>query len=254
MELMDDPAYEWDCAVCQDVWFDCLNVSSLSEGRRSLKKDLYPYRTSSDTQFDVSALIHVQQWGTTIIYYAISTLSGLKRSFLVTWMNGSNLLMEEDNWLKASRTSCALVERPLKDVRYMYIVCSNATHTLYSYTLYTTVHYTLVFVPSSEDIHSTICWVYLVSACYWVSDLPNIPWSPFFGYQSQRGGGRDNPTVQQFMQATQSIRVQHSTRPLAGSNVRTSKLHTQDEQDLDIPAPKRRKHSHSRKWLTPLSN
>ena len=37
-----------------DRWFDCLNVSSLSEGKRSLKKDLYPYRTPADTRFDVS--------------------------------------------------------------------------------------------------------------------------------------------------------------------------------------------------------
>ena len=39
-----------------DRWFDCMNVSSLSEGKRELKKDLYPYRTPKDTRFDVSML------------------------------------------------------------------------------------------------------------------------------------------------------------------------------------------------------
>ena len=39
-----------------DRFFDCLNVSNLSEGRKSRKLDLYPYRTPDDTRFDVSAV------------------------------------------------------------------------------------------------------------------------------------------------------------------------------------------------------
>lgn len=64
------------------------------------------------------------------------------------------------------------------------------------------------------------------------------PLESFFGHQRQRGGGRDNPTVHQFVQATQSIRVQHATAPLAGSNVRGSK-HASDEQAIDTPLQKR---------------
>ena len=37
-----------------DRFFDCLNVSNLTKGRKSLKKDLYPYRTPDDDRFDVS--------------------------------------------------------------------------------------------------------------------------------------------------------------------------------------------------------
>lgn len=40
-----------------DWWFDCLNVSSLSEGKQSLKKDLYPYRTRADARFHVRICI-----------------------------------------------------------------------------------------------------------------------------------------------------------------------------------------------------
>lgn len=38
-----------------DRFFDCLNVSNMTEGRKSRKKDLYPYRTADDDRFDVSA-------------------------------------------------------------------------------------------------------------------------------------------------------------------------------------------------------
>ena len=37
-----------------DRFFDCLNVTSLSGGRKALKADLYPYRTPHDTRFEVS--------------------------------------------------------------------------------------------------------------------------------------------------------------------------------------------------------
>ena len=37
-----------------DRFFDCLNVSNLTEGKKSLKKDLYPYRLPDDDRFDVS--------------------------------------------------------------------------------------------------------------------------------------------------------------------------------------------------------
>ena len=40
--------------VTFDRFFDCLNVSNLTEGRKSRKKDLYPYRTPDDDRFHVS--------------------------------------------------------------------------------------------------------------------------------------------------------------------------------------------------------
>ena len=67
------------------------------------------------------------------------------------------------------------------------------------------------------------------------------PLESFFGHQRQRGGGRDNPTAQQFMQATQSIRVQQSIRPVTGSNVKTRSKGI--EHDIDTPVPKRRRTS-----------
>ena len=39
-----------------DQFFDCLNVSSLSEGRNTRKTDLYPYRTPNDNRFSVSTM------------------------------------------------------------------------------------------------------------------------------------------------------------------------------------------------------
>ena len=69
------------------------------------------------------------------------------------------------------------------------------------------------------------------------------PVESFFGHQRQRGGGRDNPTAQQFMQATQSIRVQQSTRPVTGSNVRACSKSV--EHDVHAPVPKRRRTSRS---------
>ena len=66
------------------------------------------------------------------------------------------------------------------------------------------------------------------------------PLELFFGQQRQRGGGRDNPSVQQFLQATQSIRVQRSTAPLTRSNVRASKYHATNDDTL-APIPKRKR-------------
>ena len=40
-----------------DRFFDCLNVTSLSGGRKSLKPDLYPYRTPTDTRFKQNDVI-----------------------------------------------------------------------------------------------------------------------------------------------------------------------------------------------------
>ena len=56
IELVGDPATSETVRFIRmfDRWFDCMNVSSLSGGRRELKKDLYPYRTPKDTRFDVS--------------------------------------------------------------------------------------------------------------------------------------------------------------------------------------------------------
>ena len=55
MELMDDPeTTETIRFVCFfDRFFDCLNVSSPSEGRQARKPDLYPYRTPNDKRFTV---------------------------------------------------------------------------------------------------------------------------------------------------------------------------------------------------------
>lgn len=39
-----------------DRFFDCLNVSSLSEGRRARKPDLNPYRSPNDIRFTVCIL------------------------------------------------------------------------------------------------------------------------------------------------------------------------------------------------------
>ena len=41
-----------------DKFFDILNVSSISEGQKKLKKNCYPFRTSSDDRLTVS--INVQ--------------------------------------------------------------------------------------------------------------------------------------------------------------------------------------------------
>ena len=59
MELMGDPEMtETIRFVCFfDRFFDCLNVSSLSEGRHSRKPDLYPYRSPNDKRFTVCAVV-----------------------------------------------------------------------------------------------------------------------------------------------------------------------------------------------------
>ena len=61
MELSGDPAMSETIRFTRnfDRWFDCLNVSSVSEGKKSLKKDLYPYRKATDTRFDVSVWLCV---------------------------------------------------------------------------------------------------------------------------------------------------------------------------------------------------
>ena len=66
------------------------------------------------------------------------------------------------------------------------------------------------------------------------------PVKSFFGHQRQRGGGRDNPTAQQFMQATQAIRVQHSSKPVSQSNV-SSTTHHMELDTVNTPVPKRRR-------------
>ena len=69
VEVMGDPAMSETVRFIRlfDHWFDCLNVSSLSEGRRSLKKDLYPYRSPADTRFDVSVVMCYNEKNTIIM-------------------------------------------------------------------------------------------------------------------------------------------------------------------------------------------
>ena len=56
MELMGDPEMTETIRFVRffDRFFDCLNVSSLSEGRQTRKTDLYPYRSPNDKRFTVS--------------------------------------------------------------------------------------------------------------------------------------------------------------------------------------------------------
>lgn len=65
------------------------------------------------------------------------------------------------------------------------------------------------------------------------------PVESFFGQQRQKGGGSDNPTVQQFTYNTSSLRAQRSTAPIATSNVRGSKYHQDADEVDDTPLPKR---------------
>ena len=59
MELMGDPEMTETIRFVHffDRFFDCLNVSSLSEGRHSRKPDLYPYRTPNDKRFTVCTIV-----------------------------------------------------------------------------------------------------------------------------------------------------------------------------------------------------
>lgn len=59
MELMGDPAMTETIRFVRyfDRFFDCLNVSSLSEGRHTRKPDLYPYRAPNDKRFTVSMFV-----------------------------------------------------------------------------------------------------------------------------------------------------------------------------------------------------
>ena len=69
------------------------------------------------------------------------------------------------------------------------------------------------------------------------------PVESFFGQQRQKGGGSDNPTVQQFTYNTSSLRVQRSSAPLTRSNVRASKHHQDAEVMDETPLPKRPRRS-----------
>ena len=59
MELMGDPEMTETIQFVRffDRFFDCLNVSSLSEGRHLQKPDLYPYQTPNDKRFTVCAVV-----------------------------------------------------------------------------------------------------------------------------------------------------------------------------------------------------
>lgn len=54
MELMSDPEMTETIRFLVDRFFDCLNVSNLSEGRQGCKPDFYPYQTPNDKRFTVS--------------------------------------------------------------------------------------------------------------------------------------------------------------------------------------------------------
>ena len=55
-----------------------------------------------------------------------------------------------------------------------------------------------------------------------------------------------NPTAQQFMQATQANQVQHSSKPVSQSNVRGAKHHMELDNAY-TPVPKRRRMKQSKK-------
>ena len=60
MEIMGDTSLSETIRFVKvfDRFSDCLNVTSLSGGRKALKADLYPYRTPNDSRFQVSYSIH----------------------------------------------------------------------------------------------------------------------------------------------------------------------------------------------------
>ena len=73
------------------------------------------------------------------------------------------------------------------------------------------------------------------------------PLESFFGKQRQRGY-RDNPTVKDFIYGTQSLRVQGSlARDPKRGNCRKGRQDKQGDIIDDVPLPKRRRYSGSRK-------
>ena len=69
----------------------------------------------------------------------------------------------------------------------------------------------------------------------------------FFSKQRQHGGRRDNPTVQDFIHGTQSLRVQGSLAkdPIRGNSRKAEKRKTSFVIN-DTPLPKRKRYSSSK--------
>ena len=62
------------------------------------------------------------------------------------------------------------------------------------------------------------------------------PLENFFGCQRQRGGTHDNPTVKEFQQNTQALRVVNSfCRPTVKGNCRGNSETTDEENDYPLP-------------------
>ena len=76
------------------------------------------------------------------------------------------------------------------------------------------------------------------------SRLNQDPLESFFGKQRQRGGGSDNPNVYQFINNTQSLRIQGSValQPLRG-NCRKREQINEENLITSEPLPKRKRTS-----------
>lgn len=74
------------------------------------------------------------------------------------------------------------------------------------------------------------------------------PLESFFGKQRQHGGYRENPTVQNFIHGTQSLRVQGALArdPLRGNTRKAQRNDSSIDID-DTPLPKRKRCSSSKK-------
>ena len=145
MELMGDPAMSetiWFVKMF-DCWFDCLNVGSMSEGKQKLKKDLYSYRTASDTRYDVSIII--------IIVYKVKIMLACPHYtvLIVAWDRLSGLL-EGMEWFRQRKKrhhwkegkSHALPKQRdhwwSTNARYV-MICKLAYNIIIHYTYYTSL-------------------------------------------------------------------------------------------------------------------
>ena len=81
--------------------------------------------------------------------------------------------------------------------------------------------------------------------CFLSERISQDPLEKFFGCQRQRGGVNENPTVQEFCQNTQALRVINSVRRDVRGNCRGNKGDKDSHQE-NAPLNKRRANRHKK--------
>ena len=182
-----------------------------------------------------NVFIYLQLWTTKLIINSVSIVAG--NDFLSYLAEGEESVATRSDipladWYKMCLSRETLERLRLTSVFYMMFT----TMTLYIAIM--CIHLLLLYTVRSFVEMGRYLLNYPGVKFLLSERFTQDPLESFFGQQRQRGGRSDNPNVLQFIHTT-SIRAHKAITPAVRGNVRGSRSHIGNEEELETPLPKR---------------